>query len=1046
MENFFENAGKFDENGKYREQVADVLGMERYLKGVFNATECIYAMRLEEKKDEKAKKMPGEDEKKEGEKKKDKKERYEDLIKGVDENWEQFREKKEPVLALEKLYCLVKGNLLLRKGQRKDELFEASTKNYRRAVELLRKHAEQKEKEKKWDTVDLLIQLSLGKYFRNLGHCDKRSNYYIAIHELQKLRQWIEETPGEFDREKTQIWLDVVVNIGRAHKNLYELKEAKRYFWEIVHRVSGKVGDTEKEALQQVRELKIMGEAPGEEVKLCSQAGAKWMYRSYLVQALVQLAIVYRKERDYNNAQGLCWAVRKMDPGNIDARNNLGVCYRKNGKYEEAIAEFEPLKEEGNRFAEIDYWKCVLKKNEAEKKAVFDKEEEFWQFTEKGERDREIRLLTGNALLLKKDPEGALEIFKKLYKNSPYINVGTIGLKSYYCMAKCLMAQEKFQQAKKILQDILSICENDRLAGIDLGWCLMKTDQYVAAREQYEKLLGIARETTWKELEKWDVPSDWVTFEKMKVRNNLGECYLWTKERDKAKVMFNKVLLEENENIEAMGFMAQYYMLEGEEARKQGNREEVRKNYEEAVKKLEEIQCRKGPDAKTDSQLIVVKSAYFRNIAKQKAGESGADENGAAEFKSYMENCLLYYPDRCYMQRACYEMAGYLKEIEAEPESDILYRAFSHIRLWDGEEGFHAFSHLMETQDFLSLNATVRGRILMYLFLIYGNVLRIKEECRCSPDADRKKDMIPRHYTKLNTVKLLIEKPHLRLWNSVYMNDPYEGVSFLDLLMNQSKKEGKELLRKYFPYLNGSEKRLDPVKGNVYITSLTKLEDDMMMWMTYGEGAEGCNIVFADDFFDVRSRLGDSMGLPVYSDEDYPLYEVQYIDEKAAKRGEIKIVTAEEQAGQNGLYGKARKQRDGKLQGKGERIKESMEELWKNVGQLEKYLKTVPEIKASGKDTIRGFIADALNEVRFLFKYDEYAKEQEIRMVRYSSTSKLDKKFEIPRMYVKVKKEMQMKEVMLGPKISPEKTDEIVAWLYATGKVEKVTKSKRHMK
>ncbi len=59
---------------------------------------------------------------------------------------------------------------------------------------------------------------------------------------------------------------------------------------------------------------------------------------------------------------------------------------------------------------------------------------------------------------------------------------------------------------------------------------------------------------------------------------------------------------------------------------------------------------------------------------------------------------------------------------------------------------------------------------------------------------------------------------------------------------------------------------------------------------------------------------------------------------------------------------------------------------------------------------------------------------------------RLHKKFEIPRMYVKVKKEMQMKEVMLGPKISPEKTDEIVAWLYATGKVEKVTKSKRHMK
>ena len=1054
MQNFFENAGNFDENGEYRERVTDVLSMERYLKGVFNATEDIYAMRLEGKKEEKAEKKEEGVEKKAEEKKKDKKEKYDDLVKEMDKKWKELWEGKEPVPELEKLHCLVKGNLLLRKGQREDELFEDSTESYRRAVELLRRYAEQKER--KWDTVDLLIQLSLGKYFRNLGHCEKRSNYYIAIHELKKIRQWIEENTEELDRERTQIWLDVVVNIGRAHKNLYELGEAKRYFWEIVHRIGEKVGDTVEIKLQQEEGLNPMEDASGKGVKLCSKAGAEWMYRSYLVQALVQLAIVYRKERDYENARGLCQAVRKMDPDNIDARNNLGVCYRKKGEYERAIEEFEPLKENGNRFAEIDYWKCVLKKNEAEKKVVFEKEEEFRQFTERGERDREIQLLMGNALLLKKDPEGALKIFKRLYKNSPYINVGTIGLKAYYCMAKCLMELKKFQQAKKILQEILSICENDRLAKIDLGWCLMKTEQYVAAREQYERLFGIARTATPEELEKWDVPSDWLTFEKMKVRNNLGECYLWTKELEKAKVMFDKVLTEEEKNIEAIGFLAQYYMLKGEEAKKQGKHEVARENYEMAVKKLEEIQCRKGPDAQTDSQLVVIKSACLRNIEEKKAGETGDDENGTAEFKRYMENCLLYYPDRCYMQRACYEMAGFLKEIEDEPESGILYRAFSHIRLWDGEEGFHAFSNLMEKQDFLSLNAVRRGQILMYLFLIYGNVLRIKEECRYSPDADRKKNMIPRHYTKQNTVKLLIENPHLRLWNSVYMNDPYEGVSFLDLLMNQKEKEEEkeeekekerqELLRQYFPYLNGNEKRLDPVKGNVYITSLTKLEDDMMMWMTYGEGAQGCNIVFADDFFDVRSRLGDSMGLPVYSDEDYPLYEVQYIDVEAAKKGEIKIVTAEDQAEQNEISGKAREQGKEKLQGKGERIRKSMEGLWKNVRLLEEYLKTVPEIKASGKDTIRGFIADALNEVRFLFKYDEYAKEQEIRMVRYSSTSELDEKFEIPRMYVEVQKEVQIKEVMLGPKISPEETDEIVAWLYATGKVEKVTKSKRHMK
>lgn len=138
-------------------------------------------------------------------------EEYEAFLADVDEKWKDKTFWKETNHELEKLYCLVKGNLLLRKGQRED--------------------------------IDLLIQVCLGKYFRNLGHYKKRSHFHIAVYELQKVIQWLREEHHAFDRQKTQIWLDVMANIGRAYKNLYNLAEAKRYFGEIIYAVSSKIGD-----------------------------------------------------------------------------------------------------------------------------------------------------------------------------------------------------------------------------------------------------------------------------------------------------------------------------------------------------------------------------------------------------------------------------------------------------------------------------------------------------------------------------------------------------------------------------------------------------------------------------------------------------------------------------------------------------------------------------------------------------------------------------------------------------------------------------------
>lgn len=1041
MVDFFEKAGTYDQNGKYSEKIEDSEGLELYLKAVYNVSEHIYGLRLYGRTG------------KEIGSRQNRKERYGNLIKELDGIWQRGRlwAENDDVRDLEKLYCLVKGNLLLRQGQCEDEMFEDSSESYRGAVALLKKQIKQ---EGQWDSVDLLIQMSLGKYFRNLGRCAKRRNYYIAIYEMEKVREWIRKDTGEFNREKAHIWLDVAVNIGRANKKLYQLDKAKRYMWEVVCGIGAKAGDDAEEVLRRIERLEIRkdicksGENISEEdMELYQEIKWPTLCRAYLIQALVQLAIVYRKERKYDKTEALCEAVRFMDPKNMDAANNLGACYRKKGEYEKAKKQFEPLIKAGNRFAEINFWKCILKEIEISQETNSRTESEFNCFVEKRGKDREIQMLKGRFLYQKKKIDEAFAVFKNLYEGSPYINEGTLGLKAYYNMAKCLMEQEKYQQAEKMLQEILKIHEEDRLAGIDLGWCMMKMNRYVSARRQYEKILGIDPEMDAEKLQHWDVPEDWLKFEKMKVRNNLGECYLRTREIEKAQIMFQKVCAEEEDNLEAVGFLAQCEMLAGEEARNQGDYAAARRLYESAVERLETIRKSREQDVQIISRLILAKGTRLHIIAQEKGKEEDEYREKAKEYREFIEHCLLYSPDICYMQKACCEIARFLKELKEDSNMDTLYRIFSYIRLWEREEGSQAFSHFMESQEFSCMGASEQGRILMYLFLIYGDVTRIKEECRYSPDAACEEIKIPRHYTSLNTLKILLkdskpkegeqpkeETARLRLWNSVYMNDPNEGVAFLDILLNWQEKAEQRILSQYFPHLSSNKGKLDPANGNVYITSLTNGEDDLLMWMTYADRAQGCNIVFADDFFDIRSKLNGSMGFPVYSDEDYPLYEVQYIDAERAKAGEVRIGGAEDA------------EKSSEAQAKANRIEDSMRDLWENIQALEEHLETELMIKKSGVDAIRGFIADALNGIRFLFKYAEFGKEQEMRLVRYSYKPKFEEKFEVPRMYVEVDREIRIKEVMLGPKMSQETTDEIVAWLYSTEKVEKVTKSAIHFR
>lgn len=83
-----------------------------------------------------------------------------------------------------------------------------------------------------------------------------------------------------------------------------------------------------------------------------------------------------------------------------------------------------------------------------------------------------------------------------------------------------------------------------------------------------------------------------------------------------------------------------------------------------------------------------------------------------------------------------------------------------------------------------------------------------------------------------------------------------------------------------------------------------------------------------------------------------------------------------------------------------------------------------------------------MNEIRFLFKDPEYQYEEEVRIVHCSYDAKIDEQtFDIPRLYIEVERDIRMKKVQLGPRITPTDANEIVSWIHATKKVKEIEKS-----
>jgi len=197
------------------------------------------------------------------------------------------------------------------------------------------------------------------------------------------------------------------------------------------------------------------------------------------------------------------------------------------------------------------------------------------------------------------------------------------------------------------------------------------------------------------------------------------------------------------------------------------------------------------------------------------------------------------------------------------------------------------------------------------------------------------------------------------------------------------------------------------------------------MWSQYCDDGRGCCLVIKDNFFDkdeeqidkeiIKANFLDDINEDdknnnevekYYNRELYCLYEVVYTDKYMWKESE---------------YGYIKK------------IIDSIISVLKKINAKDKEFKSTKKI-----------VVAILDQIRFLFKDYNYKHEQEVRVIKFAQkenvkcTPKGD--FRVPHLYIDLDKELEYKEIILGPKV--DKPIEIATYLDYTGKVGCIKKSK----
>ena len=417
-----------------------------------------------------------------------------------------------------------------------------------------------------------------------------------------------------------------------------------------------------------------------------------------------------------------------------------------------------------------------------------------------------------------------------------------------------------------------------------------------------------------------------------------------------------------------------------------------------------------------------------------------------------------------------------------------LYRSFSYITIYE-ERGAGVFNTLKGNGKFRFFNAAQRGKFCALLLAMYKPIKMLKENC-CFNIKDKKNNQSLVHYTSMKTLKKILTddpqnekpaaiqkecskindsdrkkqtEPRFQINNCGYMNDVFEGKAFfksIALAINDittaNKAMQSSIIEKYFPQINRSPVDLLPSGSNVYIGSLSVKADSFPMWSVYSKKESGCNIEFGDGFFDINGipyqpkALRDYM-LSKYTDQDYPLYIVQYIGSKFnsmynAYMKEFPVQKLDFETFHTGWHQQSCETRAIRYNDLF-RILRQIASRWMQLDDYledEKFANAVSE----SKNVIRAFAADRINEIRFLFKDADYEYEGEVRVIYTDSAehfvAKNDTSSDVPRVYVDIDRDLEKLTIGLGSRIDDATVDKYVTWLKHTNRVEKVVLAKQN--
>jgi hypothetical protein len=211
--------------------------------------------------------------------------------------------------------------------------------------------------------------------------------------------------------------------------------------------------------------------------------------------------------------------------------------------------------------------------------------------------------------------------------------------------------------------------------------------------------------------------------------------------------------------------------------------------------------------------------------------------------------------------------------------------------------------------------------------------------------------------------------------NAIYMNDPMEGKVFFEYLNDP---------RIIQAYLNGEKRN----ESSVYLGSFLpaedstqgkSLEDELVMWRTYGKDgngkeAAGCNLVLKSEFFkEIKKPVADDLNTTDTKEktQDVASIKEDYTKNKPTDEELLNVIYVD-------LHNNGRKIKND-VTGNLEPALEELRYLLNELIQLRKNGNNHKEFC----DYIDNTIFKHLSKISFLFKSADYYFENEVRVIKY---------------------------------------------------------------